>query len=179
MTVRTLKGAIQMRKEEIVGLAVRLFALYIAISTLGNIGNLLAFSKMGAIKEISLSFLIPSISVPLVVAGLLWLVPLTVARKLLPKTTEKPKESPAAPAEYQVIAFSVLGMWVLAQYVPTVFYWLGDGFHLSGNPNESLFLKDYGRIYSTAGGILIGLWLLFGARGLVGLVRYARTAGKN
>ena len=119
-----------MRKEEIIGLAVRLFALYIAISTLGNIGNLIAFSKMGATRDISLGFLIPSIVVPLVVAGLLWLVPLIVARKLLPRTTEKPQESPATPAEYQVIAFSVLGVWVLAQYVPTVFYWLGYAFHL-------------------------------------------------
>ena len=169
-----------MRKEEIVGLAVRIFALYVVISTLGNLGRLIEFSKMGSTQDLSLTFLVPAISVPLLVALSLWLLPLTVARKLLPTAAATPEnEAQATPAEYQVAAFSILGMWALAQYLPTVFFWLGYAFYLNAHPEQSLSPNDYGRIFSTVGGIVIGFWLLFGARGLVGILRYARTAGSS
>lgn len=169
-----------MKKEEIVGLAVRMFAIYIAISTLGNLGNLIAFSKMGATQEVTFGFLAPAVGIPLVVAVLLWLFPLTIARKLLPKTTEEtPGKSQVTLAEYQAVAFSVLGMWLLAEYIPTVFYWFGYARYLNSHPDVSLTLKEYGKVASTFGGIIIGLWLLFGARGIVGILRYARSAGTH
>ena len=169
-----------MNKEEMVGLAVRLFAVYLAITTLANLGSLIAFSKMGATQEVSFGFLAPAVGIPVGVAISLWLWPLSVARKLLPENKdETPEESHATLAEYQAVAFSVLGMWLLVEYLPTLFYWFGYAFYLNGHPGESFTAKDYGKAISTVFGLVIGLWLLFGARGIVGLVRYARSAGTN
>lgn len=166
-----------MKKEEIVGLAVRLFALYIAISILGNVGKLVAYMRFGTSGDISPGVLVPAIGIPLAVALILWLVPLTIARKLLPVTKAAPKERRPTLAEYQAVAFSVLGMWMLAEHLPAVFSWIGYALYLNANPSASLTEYEYGKLAATVGGIVIGFWLLFGARGFVGLLRNARSAG--
>lgn len=166
-----------MKKEEIVALAMRIFALYLAISTIGGLSAFMAASESGAPGEMPLAALIGVVIIPVALALVLWFLPLTIAHKILPRMAGGTEPSQAGPAEYQAVAFSVLGMWVLAEQLPSLFYWLGLVIYMHGQEADLLTAREYGRIASTAAALFIGFWLLFGARGIVGLLRAARAAG--
>jgi hypothetical protein len=116
---------------------------------------------------------------PILAAILLWFFPLTVAGKLIPDT--KPEELPIALSgtEIETVAFSILGLWILATAIPDIFHWATFGYLVkaSGVGRAQLTPENIGNIVGTVVELVIGFWLLFGSKGIAGLIRRYRYAG--
>jgi hypothetical protein len=116
-------------------------------------------------------------TIPLLLAALLmWIFPLTIAGTILPKIKTSGRSVPLRVNEIQVVAFSILGLWVLSTAVPDIFYW-STFVYLAKGINFSLKPEHIGNVVATVIELIIGFWLLFGARGLRGLVRLTRSSG--
>lgn len=166
-----------MTHAQYVGLGVRLFAIWLALYALGGLPQLWSFMERdfkdptGAAVVMVLALLMG------LVAVLLWIFPLTVARKLIPRTAlDQPTTLPFE--QVQSVGFCLMGLWVLASAVPNAFMWAVLVYQ-STRPQTlfSLEPRNYGSIAYVVIQLVVGLWLLFGARGLLRVLRWARTAG--
>ena len=70
----------------------------------------------------------------------------------------------------------ILGLWVLSTAVPDIFYW-STFVYLAKGIEFSLTPEHIGNIVVTVIEIIIGVWLVFGAKGLRGLRRLVRISG--
>ena len=121
-----------MTPQQIVGLATRLFAIWLVITAIQAAGTAMAMAEQpGAVSSVApYGFA----ALFLVVAILLWLFPMVVAHKLVPRT--RFEDTVRVPAnELLVVACVVLGLWVIvvravpaiAYYISTVAFWLKNG----------------------------------------------------
>lgn len=151
-----------MSREDYVAIAVRLFAVWLFLTILR--GGLAAVMGGGEFAPRALLLLVPFIGV----AAALWFFPLTLARKLLPAMRE-PKEPLGAPArEVEVVAFTVLGLWLLAQAISDASYWLILLWQMQRAPYEDMTWSadNIASVATTLVELAIALGLLLGARGL-------------
>lgn len=166
-----------MTSTQIVGLGVRLFAVWLVVYVLRNVPGMWQFNATAeAAAPANLAVALIGAAV-LLVAVVLWLFPLTVAGTLIPRSART--DHLRVPFdELQSVAISLLGLWVLTDSIPSAFYWVFMSSHAS-RPDLPLQLsgREYSLMMRTAVELAIGVWLLFGARGLLGLLRWARTAG--
>ena len=77
-----------MHKEQIVGIAVRLFAVFLAIYALRYASGLIPYLADSSSYKISATFLFLIVLFPILAAILLWIFPLTIAAKLIPNIKE-------------------------------------------------------------------------------------------
>jgi hypothetical protein len=168
-----------MTGAQLVGLGVRLFAIWLVVYVLRYIPGVWRFSASAAsVGTESTNAVIVAVTIAiLALAAGLWFFPLTVASKLLPPTA-KTDQAHIPIEQVQSVGFSLLGLWVLTSAVPDSFYWVFMTYQ-SSRPNSILELgsSDYAYVVTTAVELVLGVWLLLGARGLVGLLRWARMAG--
>jgi len=168
-------------KEQIVGLAVRLFAIFLVVYTLRYATSLVSFATLDPPDYVSSAFILLFGLSPLLIAILLWRSPLTVASKLIPQTDAGTKPKALGEVEAQVIAFSILGLWLLVSAIPDIFYWVTYVYRIKsigfGGVRTELTPQYIAGIASTIAELVLGAWLLFGSRGLVGLIRKFRYAG--
>jgi hypothetical protein len=106
----------------------------------------------------------------------LWFFPVTVARKLLPDLRGPEPTMKISSDEWFLMGSRLMGLWVVCRAAPSVVFQIGylylstahDAERLAGAPTRwsatHLALQ-----------LLVGLWLLFGAKGLLGLLRLARS----
>jgi len=167
-----------MTSAQIVGLGVRLFAIWLVVSVLRHVPGMWQFNASGAAAGNSTTNLVIVMVAVLILAlaAGLWFFPLTVANKLIPRSS-KADHLHVPLDQAQSVGFSLLGLWVLTNSVPDSFYWAFMMFQAS-RPNSMLELRanEYAYMVTTAVEVVLGIWLLFGARGLRGLLRWTRTA---
>ena len=166
-----------MTSAQIVGLGVRLFAIWLIVSVLQHVPNMWQFS---ASAESHTSVYVVTLAVGLLLlllAVALWFFPLTVAKALIPSSSKT--DYVKVPLEQaQSVGFTLLGLWVLASAVPDSFYWLFILYQTSVPELKfELGTRHYASVVSTSIRLILGIWLLFGARGLLGVLRWARSAG--
>jgi len=95
----------RMNKEQIVGLAVRLFAVFLVVYTLRYATSIASFAIIKP-PNFAISSLIILIGIfPLLIAFLLWCFPLKVASRLIPRAPEHEQAKPLSDSEIQVVAF--------------------------------------------------------------------------
>jgi len=166
------------QKEQIVGVAVRLAAVFLALYTVRYATGLIQYTSAPPPNTVSPWFIGTIATTHLAAAALLWFFPLAVAKKLIPDLGANQERTPLDIYDIQAVAFSALGLWVLTSAVPDVFYW-ATYFHQANQAgmNRQLPPASVADIVSTAIHLVVGFWLLFGARGLAGLIRLARHAG--
>ena len=168
-----------MTSAQIIGLGVRLFAIWLAVSILRHVPGMWQFNvaAVGAGDSSTNVVIIVVAVVILALAVGLWFFPLTVANRLIPRSSRTDHiQVPIEQAES--FGFTLLGLWVLTNSVPDSFYWLFMGYQ-AARPNSILELRasEYSYMVATAVELMLGVWLLFGAKGFRGLLRWARTAG--
>ena len=112
-----------MHKEQIVGIAVRLFAVFLAIYVLRYASGLIPYLADSSSYKISATFLFLIVLFPILAAILLWIFPLTIAAKLIPNIKAKEPTKSLDSGEIELVAFSVLGLWVLTTAIPDIFHW--------------------------------------------------------
>jgi len=161
---------------QIVALGVRLFSIWVVLYLFGHAPGLWTFIEHG--KSGSGAGFVVTVSAILVLAAVgLWFFPLAVARKLLPKATlDQPTPLPVE--EVQRTGFCLLGLWVLTESVPDLIYYaVAFAVSTSASALMSFEKNSYANVAHTIVEFVIGVWLLLGARGLLGVLRWARTAG--
>jgi len=168
-----------MTSAQVLGLGVRLFAIWLVVSLLRHVPGIWQFNVSdvaGGSSSTNVVIVVVAVLI-LALAAWLWFFPLTVANKLIPRSSRTDHiHVPIEQAES--VGFSLLGLWVLASSVPDSFYWIFMAYQAS-RPNSILELRasEYSYMVATVVEVILGIWLLFGAKGLRGLLRWARTAG--
>lgn len=164
-----------MTKEQIVGLAVKLFAVFLFIYGLRAVPGFISFSDdangFAGYWWIAGSYVLVFVCLAL----LLWFFPVTVARKLLPKDDRKPGEANFTLKDIDIIAYSVLGVWILTTTIPNAIYWivvLATLAHKGLIPYMSH--TRLASVIATVTQFCLGVWLMLGAKGLRGLIRKLR-----
>jgi hypothetical protein len=113
------------------------------------------------------------------VCGLLWFFPRTIAAKLLPSRDDHEASPPIALVHWQTLGVILIGLWALTRAIPDAVYWItfynmatSSGIGLSAlNPEQKASMVE------TIVELVIGFWLLLGAKGAAALLFNLRTAG--
>ena len=165
-----------MTNTQMVGLGVRLFAAWLAVYILRNAPSYVLFSS----QEFSFSettVIVVATGAMVLIGMLLWFFPLRVASGLIPESTNSQGTSFSL-EELERTGFCLLGLWVLTQAIPLCIR-SGYIFYYALQPNSLLVLgvNEHAVFLHSLAQLAIGVWLLFGAKGLLGLLRWARHAG--
>jgi hypothetical protein len=166
-----------MTNAQIVGLGVRLFAIWLAIYILRQTPGLLFINAREMPDPGAVIVTIAVAIVLLFVCVALWRFPLAVAQTLIPQPTlDQPSRLPVE--QLETAAFCLLGLWLLTEALPQAVYVAMIVYH-SSKPNAMVTLTpyNYAAIAQMFAELIVGLWLLFGAKGLLGILRWARHAG--
>jgi hypothetical protein len=168
-----------MQKEQIVGIAVRLSAIFLGLYTWRYVSGLVPLLAAPSQDSIGVGFLLLLALFPILASLLLWYFPLAVASKIIPDIKTEKASTPLDAGGIEVVAFSVMGLWVLTTAVPDIFYWIVFAYRTKsadfGNPELSP--ESVGYIVATVVELVIGFWLLFGSKGILGIIRRIRYAG--
>jgi hypothetical protein len=111
-----------MTPQQIVGMAAKLFAIWLVVTAFQVFAAGLALKNQIGEAAWSLPYLMPAL--PLVIGVLLWLFPMTIADKLVPRVRDT--NTVRAPArEVTAIASVIIGIWVLIGTLPLLVTTLG------------------------------------------------------
>lgn len=159
-----------MSPHQIVAVAVRLFAVWLAVTTIVSVPYLytqLIEADFGSTSPITAAVFMAMLALGIVYV--LWRFPLTIAGKLLTPSAQEPVES-ASPDLWLAMGCSIIGLWLLASHLPTLISML-----VFGGIKEwsaSVWLPNLT-------GLALGLWLVLGARGFRRLFWWVRRAGRS
>jgi hypothetical protein len=164
-------------REDVIAVASRLFAVYLVVLSVQSIalsvGTL--FGRVWETYWIVLMWLLYAAT--LLIVGLLWFFPLSIARKLLPVARDTSGTPLGETNDLQSIAFSVLGAWVLATALSDVASWLVFFLYIERTRTDySVSAENTAGIASTVVQFAIGIYLLIGSRGFARLlyrIRYS------
>ncbi len=162
-----------MTREDIVAVAVRLFAVYLVLLAVRFAAQ--ALVSEGAEPLQRAVWLFAGAVAPLAAAALLWNFPLTVARKLLP--VMRTAATPVSPegASILEIGCTLLGFWLFAAVVPDAVHWVVYLFLLfRQDAIYELSAEHWGPIAAIVAEFAVAIWLMLGYRGIFGAVRRLR-----
>lgn len=168
-----------MTSRQFVALGVRLFCVWLAIYILRYAPAFWLLEKQSSTTADPVPLVIGTLLL-VAIAVALWLFPLTVARKLLPRSALDQPISLPAHEQIERAGFCLLGLWLLMQAVPSLVF-EGVVFYLYTRPGSGLGLspRQYAALARALVELGLAIWLLFGAKGLLGVLRWARTAGSG
>lgn len=169
-----------MTGKQFVALGVRLFCIWLAIYILRYAPAFWLLEGQQASIIHDAAPLVIGTLILVVIAVALWLFPLTVARKLLPRSALDQPISLPAHEQIERAGFCLLGLWLLTQAVPSLVF-EGFVFYLHTRPGSELGLRpdEYAALARGLVELALALWLLFGAEGSLRVLRWARTAGSG
>lgn len=171
-----------MTGKQFVALGVRLFAIWVVIGMLEAVPGAYFFLDQGSPPAPAgyVAALIAIAAALALIAILLWLFPLVVARKLLSRSALDATVAVPASETIERAGFCLLGLWLLIQAVPRLVF---DAvrINLYFVPGSTLELRpeDYASVTAHCVELALAAWLLLGAKGLRGVLRWARTVGSN
>jgi divalent metal cation (Fe/Co/Zn/Cd) transporter len=158
-------------REDYVAIASRLFAIFLFVMVARSIPSAIALiGQEGPQPSLWLVGLVLASGIAICVV--LWLFPLTIARKLLPVMKEPRSDSQMSESVALSIGLTLLGVWVLATALPDLIYW-GTLFQLSRQIEYGEF--DWGAeqiagITSSVAELALALWLIFASSGIRRLI---------
>ncbi len=170
-----------MSKEQVVGLAVRLFAIYLFLYGVTQVFALLPMLRMaqyqGGVAPIFYIIIVALIY--FLVCILLWVFPLFVARRLIPRD---PDTRPGInTGDIFTLAFIVLGIWILASTIPeavSLFITLFQSPLYRNMPEEVVVQVRVAEVRLIVE-FVIAIGLIFGARGLKNFFYHIRGIGSD
>ncbi len=172
-----------MSREDYVAIAIRLFAIYLAVVALRLIAAAAGAAALMQDAGFGFGLLIHAAVIVLVAAIALWFwnFPLTIARKLLPVMKEPRSEENAGPSVLVSVALTLMGVWLLAGAVIDGTYWLTLLVMTQqvGFEGHQFTHEQVANMLATVAELVLALVLLFGATGLRRLlfrIRYGAYA---
>ncbi len=165
-----------MSPHQILAVTVRLAAIWLflyAISTMtGSYVEAHKYSAPDSLLPILIGF-----GAIVLICGLLWYFPLSVAKKILPSSATDGSE-PAVFDSWFSVGCSLIGLWVLAKAIPALIsYTLGNYLGQKLWPDSFVVNPDWVLLVSfNVFQLFVGLWLFLGGKGLKKIVHWARNA---
>jgi len=152
-------------REDYIAVAVRLFAVYVAFKIVLSIpATVQVLSQDQGMTWAGLSAL--TLMVGWGFCALLWFFPLTIARKLLPVMKEHRSEQAIDASVGLSLGLTLIGLWLLAQGVIDVFYWLVFIVRTNGQDPQSIYQWAPDQVASmVAAGleVFVGAYLMLGS----------------
>lgn len=165
---------------QIVALVLRLVALIWLLFTVNHLHGLFAYVNNDSGIVITKSVIWLFAILQIATCAVLWLFPTTIAEKLLPSaSTTEPTRPPVALVEWQTIGVICIGIWELSKAIPDAIYWMTYYSMRFGADADAFYLDadQKGLLASTVAELVIGVWLVFGAKGFAAFLFKVRTAG--
>ncbi len=164
-----------MTKREIATLSFKVLSLYAFIKAIDKLSSLINYMYKYRLSEVGiLNFMIFAAPVLLLLlcGGILWFIAPLLASSIS-KSTAAEDNSAASLLSIQMVAFSVVGLYMLADSLPAVvrsiIWHFTTASHSMGERSPLV-----GDIIGSLVQIVLGLWLLFGSRGLVNFINSMR-----
>ncbi len=167
-----------MDKKYIIALGIRIAALFYIIYIIRD-GSAFVYTVVNLQEKTNWTFISIIILVVLLLIGVILLkFPLFFAGKLLPKSSEENLGGNSNLEDIQMVAFTIVGLLVLVRALPDIIYWLIVMQEYKNEiPAIDLRPEDVGNVFATMLELIIGFWLLFGAKRLRKLLYNLRNAG--
>jgi hypothetical protein len=167
--------------RDIITIALKVFSIFLIIYFLKFFVTLVAGYAIA--PEARFKWMLMSIAITLfliAIALTIWKLSSKIAGILLPSSWNAEEPFDISQDWVDSVVFTVLGLYVLSTVVPTIFNWL-IFYNLIHKLSPETYAppKSIPTIVTTAIELIIGLWLIFGAKGLRGLLSLPRAAGQQ
>ena len=165
-----------MTPHQTIAVAVRLFAVWLIISLVLSLLELVAQPSGQSIPNGFVIVIVAVATVTALVTVGLWLFPQTVARRLLATPSPQPPEGVAStsPDTWLAMGCSLIGLWVLASALPSL---IRDSVMLYSSDATTDTSSVHHWLIHDLWQLLIAIWLMFGAEGFRQIFWWARHAG--
>lgn len=174
-----------MSRKQIGAFACKVLALYAVIQSI-NFTQLVIFQFGSALDQpmstISRFSQIAASLIPILLlasfAGLLWTEADRISQSMF-KGISLPSKLKVESSDFQIIGFSIVGVFVLVKVIPVLTgvalnYWLIEK---NMQFNQQMTAQTKIRLIISSLEFLLGIGLLFGSRGLAGIISKVRDAG--
>jgi hypothetical protein len=160
-----------MSREDIVAVAARLFAVYLAYTVLVTFSYALAAPTGSVILK---TYFICAVVFGSVAVAVLWFFPLTVARKLLPASKEPRTEGSLDGPTALSLALAIMGVWLMASVARSLTFSILAAVALPESSDNPGMSSSHMHLVAELVQFGIGAWLVFGSRGFRQLILRAR-----
>ena len=170
-----------MTPHQTIAVAIRLFAIWLAIYFLRAAPGYYYGSKTYNAPDFAVTFIVVTLAIVAVAFLILWFFPSNIAKGILPaETISNSNLAPVSPDRWFAVGASLLGLWLVADAIPALvrFIFLGLLSNRLTSPiyhDESIYLNVIYYVTELA----IGLYLLLGAKGLRSLVMKVRYGAEK
>jgi hypothetical protein len=161
-----------MTKKEIATLSFKLLGLYAILQLIDKLAYIISYLIYGDLSGVKfLNFIAWTVppSLFLICGIFLWFTAPSLASSLF-RTTESDDKFNASLIDVQIVAFSVVGLFVLAESFPS-FVRAATWYFTTTSSGRSALSGDLIAFLLRS---TLGFWLLFGSRGIVGFIRKIR-----
>jgi len=163
-----------MTKKEIATLSFKLLSLYAILQLIDKLGYIISYLMYGDLSGANfmnfISWAVPPVLF-LICGILLWYTAAPLAGSLFKATgSNENSNSNASLIDIQIVAFSVVGLFVLAESFPN-FMRLVVWYYLANEIQKSPLTGDGVAFLLQS---VFGFWLLFGSRGIVNFIHRIR-----
>jgi hypothetical protein len=162
-------------------IAIRTGALWFGLQSLLLVSAAVRTSVSDHESEHALVFAVGSAICSVLLAAVLWLWPGILARPASGKAAFERFESPVSAEQLHAIAISLVGIAFAFDGFVRVLHELLTAIGLTSSYRgfgvAEILRMELGDILTSASRIAMGLWLVLGARGIVGAIRGFRHAG--
>jgi heme exporter protein D len=159
-----------MTPHQSVALALRLFAIWVALQTLRTLP---AFFTMGGFDSRSYVWMAVTFALNAVVILAFWVFPRTIAGKLVPPPDPEPQPS-SSPDQWLAVGCTLLGLWTLTATIPRIAY---EAFVLGAMSSSDDHSQLQHLVVYNLVELAIAVWLILGAKGVRNLFWWAQNAG--
>ena len=163
-----------MSREDVIAVAIRLFAIYIAFSILKTVpGAVQLLSADGGGAAAGLYAVVLAVGAALCI--LLWFFPLSIAKRLLPVMREARSEQAIGAPLALSLGLTLIGAWLLATSLVDASYWIAMLIRSRGVTAATGVPVEWSHeqiadMLATLVQIFLSLWLVLGSSGLQRLI---------
>ncbi len=176
---KALHGMQKLKPQHVIAILARLFAIWLFVSIFRNtFGLIVLFDQLDQTAAISIAVTV--IGLPLILAIVLWVFPLTVASKLVSPSIEETSNDLISESSLYSLGFILLGAYFLVTGLTDGSSWLVSFFQYgkeSSDPWLEMFKPSWlPGLVSSALEIVLGAFLLIGSRAISKFILWARYA---
>jgi hypothetical protein len=166
-----------MTNESVVAIGIRLFGLLTVLNALASLSSILPLSQV-ILTDLRVGFPFALQCGWLGFGALLSWKPAAVARSILPRPSLEETKATWDLDEFQAVLFSAVGIYLLATTLTDLTGWTRSwAYFLQSSDVRGWFNYELAAIGTMALRLAVGSWLLLGARGLIGVIRWLRGIG--
>ena len=166
-----------MTNEQVVAVGIRLFGLLTVLNTLFSMLGIIPYAT-AVVSDPRVVINFTLMCVWLVLGSLLVWKPAALARSILPKTSSGETQATWDFDELQSVLFSVVGIYLVVTELTNLGgWWRAWSWLHQSSGTRSWLDHEVAEIGTIILRVVAGVWLVLGARGLVGVNRWLRRIG--